>query len=337
MEHKRRTLKLFKRSLRHSVMCAAFVFPYCSHASQTVLPVIGPMVNNAAPNTNAETQNPPPVEQVHATQPSQALQISQAVNSVTQTPPTEQVAQPVEQAQPAALPTPQPANVIAEQPISQPPLQPLQAQLNQPPVMMSPPVAPQQVPGAISKIGVQFYGSVLPSGILIQTSSGIVQLPIAVSTNQTIVAGNTYLKSVFEVVQKNGSNVLSNNPVVTLFPEVNHIANHDSGQSVDCYYKSGLLYITYSSEDGSVKNPVQNYADIKALNELFQSPDIFSQYFVYTTVKGQHRRHREQTSNLVAVPGQVAVSGYVGQVIAVGTTVVPGDTICVARYALPQQ
>jgi hypothetical protein len=172
------------------------------------------------------------------------------------------------------------------------------------------------------------YGKSLPVLMMQKTAGGLSAVPIANPTSEKIKQGNAYLARVVSAVAQNTQNVSLDNPVLTALPAAKQVSvTPQAQQTVQCYYKSGLFYITYDAHNSAHTNPAQSILEIKALNDLFTQKDALGQYFTMITPTHPEANRSESNTDLTA---------YVGQVVAVGTTMVPGDTLCVARYAVPQ-
>lgn len=175
--------------------------------------------------------------------------------------------------------------------------------------------------------GIKFYGTTLPDTVVVPLDQGIITYPIASSLDVMVKAGNEFLSNAFDVSKKAGGDYINNNPLVTIFPLVNKMPNPAQKQSIVCYYKSGLVYVTYDTSNPNLQNPEQSYTNLKALNDLFHDMQAYGTVISHV-IPNVNRNNREMNS-------PVHLDMYIGKIIAVGKTVVPGDTICLARYALP--
>ncbi|MBA4249713.1 MAG: hypothetical protein C0432_02960 [Candidatus Puniceispirillum sp.] len=131
-----------------------------------------------------------------------------------------------------------------------------------------------------------------------------------------ILSNITYVEQEQPKHPKDSSGTFTHNPLLTTYQDIQKISHNSSTQETLCIFRNGPYFITFDFKNPQKKNPSLNAGEIYVYNQLFDKSFSKKSYYIQSIKKGSNAKV------------------YLGKIIDTGTTVIPGDTICVTQDIL---
>ncbi len=131
-----------------------------------------------------------------------------------------------------------------------------------------------------------------------------------------IFSGITTVEQSLQNHPKDASGTFTHNPLLTTYQDIQKINSPTSTQETLCIFRNGPYFITFDYKNPQKKNPSLNAEEIYVYNQLFDKSFSKKSYFVQSIKKENNEKV------------------YLGKIIDTGTTVIPGDTICLTQDVL---